>query len=521
MIGRVAGVGVWVVIALGAVACGEALDESDSAAGSLSTEALGDRIERVLRSTYPQFERRLWESTRANSLTGDWLLQIPNAQSWGQASLPTPKRCSGSNCDADFGLATCTNDSECDGGPCREVLASKKSGDAPAARLCVGHDDRILDDIYSVMTSAESNLDVTSLSAPTGRFLATLRNALTTLDAKGRTVNARFLFGSYLNHEPELPRILGELTRDMRQGSHVRVSIAAHDEGPLSWNHSKMIAVDGREAIIGGMNLWSNHYLDDEPVHDVNLHVRGPVVGSAEAFANELWNTSCTFGSVLGAQPGCPPFFSQPLVSPPGNVRMIGVGRTGQDNPAEEALITMMDSARSSIRMSQQDIGSLKFPFPTLPDRYLDAWVRAAQRGVDVNVVVSNENAFGGHGQTTEDAYFNGWSLEELWNGLLWRVPFASPQQIANLCEHVHFSRFRSIPASTWPSGMPQANHAKVVIIDEKAHYVGSQNLYNASLSEFGIIVVDPTATAQFVADYYAKLFEFSKVTTLIPARCP
>ncbi|HHE05918.1 MAG TPA: hypothetical protein ENK90_02215, partial [Epsilonproteobacteria bacterium] len=47
----------------------------------------------------------------------------------------------------------------------------------------------------SAMIAAESWLDFSSLSAPTERYLSAIRNAVTYLDATGRPVLVRMLFG--------------------------------------------------------------------------------------------------------------------------------------------------------------------------------------------------------------------------------------------------------------------------------------------------------------------------------------
>jgi phosphatidylserine/phosphatidylglycerophosphate/cardiolipin synthase-like enzyme len=201
---------------------------------------------------------------------------------------------------------------------------------------------------------------------------------------------------------------------------------------------------------------------------------------------------------------------------------MVGVGRLaiGQPNgwnrdPSDTALVAMMDAANRSIRISQQDIGSVPvIGEGVLPKSYMDAWIRAAIRGVDVDVVVSNLNSFGGHGRTDADSYSNNWTLKQLWEGLVQEANKTWSGHEADLCKHVHFMNIRSSNTPTWPDGMPLANHAKVVIVDDRAHYVGSQNLYEADLAEYGVIVDDQAATRKFIADYYSKLAQYSQGTT-------
>jgi phosphatidylserine/phosphatidylglycerophosphate/cardiolipin synthase-like enzyme len=509
--------------------CGTAGDEGDSSVDALTSGAVTSSVVDALKIRNPQEQNKTWTVTTGNTLSGDWLMQVPVASTWGRSSLPAPPACNSSNCEPDLKLASCTADADCHGSPCAALDASKKSDADVAKHLCVGHSDVLLDEIWHTMTDAHSTLDITSLSAPRGRFLATMRNAITTLDRRGEAIQIRALFGDFPDNTPNLQQILADLTRDVRPGTKLTVSVGAHKHGLTSWNHSKIIAVDGKEVILGGMNMWGDHYLDADPVHDVSEHIVGPLAMAAQNFVNELWAMApCADGRIAGNRGnGCPrPAGGNATAAGAGNVRMLGVGRLGigqvngfNRDPSDTALVAMMDAARSTIRISQQDIGSVKIlnlfgQGGVLPKPYMDAWIRAAIRGVDVTVVVSNDNSFGGTGTSKADSYSNGWALQDLWNGLVDEARQLFPDHEADLCRHVHFAHLRSSGSATWADGRPQANHAKVVIIDDQAHYVGSQNLYDADLAEFGVIVDDQAATQKMIADYYSKLSDFSKVTT-------
>ena len=501
-------------------------DAGDGTGQAVTSGAVTASVVDALKVRNPQEQNKTWTVTTGNTLGGDWLLQMPVASTWGKASIAAPPACtSAAACEKDFQLATCASDADCRGASCVALQSTKHADGDAAKQLCAGHSDSILDQIYATMTSAHSTLDITSLTAPRGRFLAAMRNAITTLDHRGEAVSIRVLLGSFPDNEPNLPQILADLTRDVGHGTKLTISVGAYKRGPTTWNHSKIIAADGKDVILGGTNLWGDHYLGADPVHDVNEHIQGPLAAAAQVYVNELWaNSPCGSGQIAGNRGnGCPrPFAGNPTAPGAGGVRMIGVGRLGigQTNgfnrdPSDTALVAMMDAAQRSIKISQQDIGSVKvFLGGVLPMPYLDAWTRAAIRGVDVTVVVSNDNSFGGTGTTTADSYSNGWSLQDLWNGLLQRAGELFPGHEADLCKHVHFAHLRSSGSATWADGRPQANHAKVVIIDDQAHYVGSQNLYDSDLAEYGVIVDDQAATQKVLADYYAKLSSFSLVTT-------
>lgn len=490
-------------------ACAPVDEDVTPAVQDLSASGVSAAVERALAAQDPAGKDHTWTSTRGNAITSGGILQVPVASTWGQASLLAPRACASSGgCEEDFQLATCSADADCGAGRCAELAATRKrDGDAPA-KVCVGHSDALLDEIYGVMISAHERLDVTSLGPPSGRFLATMRNALTTLDARGEPVVVRFLFGEYQTDIVDLDGTLDALTRDVKRDSRLTISIAAHSTDLATWNHSKIISADGADAIVGGMNLWGDHYLDEDPVHDVSLHVKGPVANAMQSFANELWAKACLHPKkFLTHRHGetCPATYAPRAIAPAGDVPMLGVGRLGRGpDSAKIALVAMMETAKRSIHVSQQDIGSFRTMFGgNLVNEYVDAWIRAAQRGVDVEIVLSNDNARGGHGSSAAGSYSNGWSREKLWSLIASRARRAGPGASAAICARLHLSTLRSTTATTWADGKPLANHAKVVIVDDAAYYVGSQNLYDANLAEYGVIVDDRASTERFAREYF------------------
>ncbi|TXL74885.1 hypothetical protein FHP25_15865 [Vineibacter terrae] len=60
----------------------------------------------------------------------------------------------------------------------------------------MGHSDALLDRIYGLVAQARRIVDITLLQPPPdGRFLAALRNAVTTLGRSGRSVQVRVVVG--------------------------------------------------------------------------------------------------------------------------------------------------------------------------------------------------------------------------------------------------------------------------------------------------------------------------------------
>ncbi|RYY88277.1 MAG: phospholipase [Chitinophagaceae bacterium] len=64
--------------------------------------------------------------------------------------------------------------------------------------------------------------------------------------------------------------------------------VAAFD-AKMTWNHTKIIAVDGVESFVGGHNLNMDLFRNYPPVHDVSVKVLGKAALAAQQFLNELW----------------------------------------------------------------------------------------------------------------------------------------------------------------------------------------------------------------------------------------
>src|SRR5262249_39319169 len=54
----------------------------------------------------------------------------------------------------------------------------------------------------------------------------------------------------------------------------------------MTWNHSKIIAVDGAEALVGGHNLNMDLFTSYPPVHDVSVVVHGDAAYGSQLYLN-------------------------------------------------------------------------------------------------------------------------------------------------------------------------------------------------------------------------------------------
>ena len=61
------------------------------------------------------------------------------------------------------------------------------------------------------------------------------------------------------------------------------------DDSKMTWNHTKIIAVDGTEALVGGHNLNMDLFRNYPPVHDVSVVVHGEAAYGSQLFLNKMW----------------------------------------------------------------------------------------------------------------------------------------------------------------------------------------------------------------------------------------
>jgi hypothetical protein len=258
--------------------------------------------------------------------------------------------------------------------------------------------------------------------------------------------------------------------KDVPKNANLKIWCGAWRKG-VSWNHAKIIAIDGQYLLEGGHNLWDDHYLKVDPVRDLSTEAEGAVTVDAHFFVNEMWKyimkkdrQSCGFHIVpvsasflKGFRVGVarwpskvdrhPPMYSlqdgldPALPSIPlkeakanGQLAMIPVGRHGalniEDtikhtvNPADAAIVAMLGASHKIVRMSLQDLGPLAIPglggpspIPggVWPKAYLHELGKAiAQRGVDVEIVLSGPNFVPGGLSPLVANYGNGWTCNDV-----------------------------------------------------------------------------------------------------------
>lgn len=192
----------------------------------------------------------------------------------------------------------------------------------PQAMKRQGEFERV---VAEIIQKAMYRCDVASLNCPDPDWgkaiLGAMDTALSTLKGRTQPTQFRFLFGqtpmvpvgepwNLIDFKAALVRLIrarGAYWEKMpeiwigrfyqfKEGileslSHKFLpSVMQSDDGTkMTWNHSKIIAVDGAEALVGGHNLNMDLFRSYPPVHDVSVVVHGAAAHGSQLFLNEMW----------------------------------------------------------------------------------------------------------------------------------------------------------------------------------------------------------------------------------------
>jgi phosphatidylserine/phosphatidylglycerophosphate/cardiolipin synthase-like enzyme len=418
-----------------------------------------------------------------------------------------------------------------------------------------------------VISRATEWVDFASLGPPDGKFLEQIAIALKTLADSGKSVTVRILTGNIIGMPTDNVALCQALTEfpghELPKDSKLKIYVGSWRKG-VSWNHSKIVAVDGKYLLQGGHNVWDPHYLAHNPVRDISMEAEGQVAEDGHIFCNRMWkfisdknrliitrnrNRNFTptayktrvgiyrFPPELEESEEYPPAYKRSPTSLPlsaavkqGRIPMISCGRYGElhhnaDNssPSDSAIVAMIASAKKSLKMSLQDLGPIAIPAGGRPCAvpgtgwplpYLQAIGQAIyERGVDVEIVLSFPNSIPSDLSMTEANYGNGWTCEdvaaEIVKTMKSTVRNYDERRLAGLVGiNLRVAYMRSSPGkSDWPGKKGIGNHAKFFIVDDVAYYIGSQNLYVCDLAEWGLIIDNATQTQKVLKEYWSKVW--------------
>jgi phosphatidylserine/phosphatidylglycerophosphate/cardiolipin synthase-like enzyme len=423
------------------------------------------------------------------------------------------------------------------------------------------HSDWFPEKMGEMVRRTEHWCDVMSLGPPDGIFMTAMQDALKHLHSKNKKIIVRMMFGNIVGMPVNCSKLIKTLTKDIpSEKTHLRLWVGAWRKG-ISWNHAKIIAVDGNFLHTGGHNMWDGHYLKHDPVHDLSLELNGRVTHDSHLYANEQWqfiermqNSICGYvidklpdslPMVLKSRvtvsefpvktaPVYPPVYSKgmvPKVLPARSERqvpIISMGRYGKltrfsRRPSDDGILAMLRSAKTIIRLALQDLGPVCIPGTKItvpgcvwPHDYLSALGRVIwERGVDVEIVLSNPNSIPGGLKPTEANYGNGWSCvdvaAEIIKTIRQQFPNASDTALREkVAANLRVCFLRSKRGQQWEDGESIGLHSKHFIVDDICCYIGSQNLYICDLAEWGVVIDHKEQVQSFMDEYWIPLWSTS-----------
>jgi hypothetical protein len=565
-------------------------EEGDGYAGllSLKTALRSYDAKSTYFSKYGYFEGNTYALGTGNDVR---ILQTPNI--WGK-DLTQVHYFNWDGKNVDFGgLPDCTSSANVCASTntsCMHLNAFYNGITGQDTKRCLGPADNMVDDIYNAMIQAHTSIDITTLEPfPDGRFLAAMRNAITWLAVNDRKVTIRVLGGVDLGYgEDQLSNeqlqakyavndqaFLKALVRDIpaNKASNIKLYVGsmrscAGSTGCIneiksgapylaSWNHSKIVDVDGATSIVGGHNWWTNSYLTHNPISDMSLEVQGPSARNAEPFVNGLWNFICKGGNkalktIADSQSwsngasgqACLANIPLPAETPIfGDSAVLGIGRlglgmfkvttvSGGDEPANQSEVArnqMLSQAKTTIRIAQQNLqGVVPGILGNGRERSNDAGnvydilAKFLINKGNLYVVTTNYGAK----DAGSESYYTKTILGNLADTIKDRVKKLAPTMSKDdintlLCNAMHLATIQPSTTKTWPDGKVFGNHSKVWITDDQDYYVGSHNIYAANLQEYGYIVGGKTATDDFIGQYWDPLWKYSSATAITGSEVP
>ena len=137
-----------------------------------------------------------------------------------------------------------------------------------AENLCVGHSDHWVEVLYQVHDDRRALRRRDGLRHADGRYYSAMRNAVAYLSHKPAPIVVRALFASFpIQGAIDTTAVAKDFGSRMRPGSALKLHIGGYRSSniPPSWNHSKIVAVDGRVAMSGGHDMWAKQYSASTP----------------------------------------------------------------------------------------------------------------------------------------------------------------------------------------------------------------------------------------------------------------
>jgi len=224
------------------------------------------------------------------------------------------------------------------------------------------------------------------------------------------------------------------------------------DDQLMRRTHKKILLVDGRRAIIGGMNYgWL--YFAENQWRDTNVLVTGPVVATVQREFLRDWGT---LGNDIGDRQR---YF--PALEATGDlaIRAIDQRPTQGDIDLNTAILIALRSADLSI--------DIEAPYFNPTEWLAEELLATSARGVEVRILVNSDASLNVEGTFAMTAFW----FDAMVDG--------------------------GVRMFMWDQGVHRTMHSKAIVVDDKMAMVSTHNLNLRSLvwdAENGAIFTDPEA---------------------------
>lgn len=468
-----------------------------------------------------------------------------------------------------------------------ELLQTPKNGWTRTSDCEDGHDDWFPEKLGEIISRTKVYCDILTLTKPDGQFVEAIKSGLEIVARNNMTVThssgtekrppiiIRILYARIIGFRSCCDQLLEELTANLSEDANIKVYVAAWRNG-VSWNHSKIIAVDGCYLWTGGHNFWEAHYLKENPIYDLGLELKGNVTHDAYLYANTHWKlierlssakkllafrcVKMVFHSsyLLVRWPKSPtttklpPMYQKNLIAERKNgtmddpaskpmmgnqVNIITMGRLGKmsgiphfnKRVSDDGMVALFSSAKRTIRLALQDIGpiaipgtKIKIPGSRWPKKYLKCIATAIyDRNVTVQICLSNPHSVPGQLSMLEAQYGNGWTCDDVTSKIMKYImkkmmlyvldkDKKRNRALSLVSKYLQVCYIRNKQGRKWSNGTKLGMHAKHYIVDDKCFYIGSQNLYDCDLSEWGVLIDDEECTSKAMSEYWNPMWESS-----------
>jgi cardiolipin synthase len=351
-----------------------------------------------------------------------------------------------------------------------------------SVRLRIDGDQFFPDFIHAVQEARES-IDILIYIWDTDDYALQIADLVKAKSREGVRVrilmdDAASLHSSLGSSEfPNAPghRAPSSIVEYLRRDSNVRVRPMAMPA--LTSTHSKMIMIDGRLGWIGGMNIGREYRSD---WHDMMIELKGPILGWMQHSFEGSWKRHSwggDFAEFLTLQRRSAKAAAR-IPVPPGAIMVRPLKGSAIHSDVKSSQFAALRAAQQRIWLENSYITD---------SRYIHELVKARHRGVDVRVIMPEEND--------------------------------SP--VLKVANKALMGQLIGQGIRVWL--LPEMSHVKAAIYDGWAT-VGSANYDRLSFrvnEEFNIGYSDPAAVETLRRDLFLRDMARGKEVTSVPERSP